>query len=419
MLAMAGAFGRAACVAALLLHAPAAARAEAPAEGPARGPYISVGGGFSHLERSSDEGSGLRFRRSHDLGPAAFGAAGYSFGHFRLEGEVSYRGNEGDGVRRARELRQGASDAYAFMANGYVEPFPDWRLSPYIGAGLGGAVLVQDGARFSRGGEEVRVTERSDAEFAYQAIAGARMSLGRDWSVRADYRYLATLDPELAVRRTSATGSERGRIESDYRSHALMVGVSYHLGRDEMAPREDARQRLARDLAIRGHDRAAQKVLEDEGGEPSPGPSPGPARIEPPAAPAPLPRPAGRGEAPAPAPAPARAEQGRPYVVFFGFDSAALSNEAIRTIERAAGEYRNRGVTRLLVDGHADRAGPDWYNEDLAIRRARAVAGELVARGVRSDEISVRGFGEREPRIPTADGVRSESNRRAEIHFRG
>ncbi|MCW5731463.1 MAG: OmpA family protein, partial [Alphaproteobacteria bacterium] len=111
--------------------------------------------------------------------------------------------------------------------------------------------------------------------------------------------------------------------------------------------------------------------------------------------------------------------EGRPYIVLFGFDSAALSNEAIRTIERAAGEYHQRGVTRLLVDGHADRSGPDWYNEDLAIRRARAVAGELVARGVRRDEISVRGFGEREPRIPTADGVRSESNRRAEISFRG
>ncbi|MCW5732363.1 MAG: porin family protein, partial [Alphaproteobacteria bacterium] len=235
-----------------LLIWPTLAVAETASEGPRPGPYFAAGGGFVHLERSLKEGGGLRFRQSHDAGGAAYGAAGYSFGRFRLESEISYRGNDGDGLRGARDLRRGAIDSYGFMANGLFEPFPDWALSPYLGAGLGGAVLVTEGARFTRGGEDVRVTERSDAELAYQAIAGARMSFGPTWSVRADYRYFATLDPEFGYRAVSAGGAERGRIEGEYKSHALMVGLSYHFGRDAPSRPEDARERLARDLAIRG-----------------------------------------------------------------------------------------------------------------------------------------------------------------------
>jgi outer membrane protein OmpA-like peptidoglycan-associated protein len=49
------------------------------------------------------------------------------------------------------------------------------------------------------------------------------------------------------------------------------------------------------------------------------------------------------------------------------------------------------------------------------VRRAESVEAELVRDGVPKDEIVVRGFGESDPLVPTAAGVREPQNRRVEI----
>jgi outer membrane protein OmpA-like peptidoglycan-associated protein len=72
----------------------------------------------------------------------------------------------------------------------------------------------------------------------------------------------------------------------------------------------------------------------------------------------------------------------------------------------------------VLVEGHADRSGPESYNLALSQRRAEAVAAALRARGVPGDAMSLQAFGETRPRVPTADGVREPQNRRVEILFR-
>ena len=72
-------------------------------------------------------------------------------------------------------------------------------------------------------------------------------------------------------------------------------------------------------------------------------------------------------------------------------------------------------MTRIEVNGYADRSGPAQFNEVLSLRRAEAVAAELLRRGVPRNEIVTRGFGEANPLVPTADGVREPQNRRVEI----
>ena len=49
---------------------------------------------------------------------------------------------------------------------------------------------------------------------------------------------------------------------------------------------------------------------------------------------------------------------------------------------------------------------------------AEALAAELLRRGVPRNEIVTRGFGEANPLVPTADGVREPQNRRVEIILR-
>jgi outer membrane protein OmpA-like peptidoglycan-associated protein len=49
------------------------------------------------------------------------------------------------------------------------------------------------------------------------------------------------------------------------------------------------------------------------------------------------------------------------------------------------------------------------------VRRAEAVEAELVKDGVNRGEITIHGFGESNPLVPTAQGVREPQNRRVEI----
>jgi outer membrane protein OmpA-like peptidoglycan-associated protein len=58
------------------------------------------------------------------------------------------------------------------------------------------------------------------------------------------------------------------------------------------------------------------------------------------------------------------------------------------------------------------------YNQKLSVRRAQTVRTELVRDGVAESEISIHGYGESNPLVPTARGVREPQNRRVEIILR-
>jgi outer membrane protein OmpA-like peptidoglycan-associated protein len=104
----------------------------------------------------------------------------------------------------------------------------------------------------------------------------------------------------------------------------------------------------------------------------------------------------------------------RTFLVFFDWSKSDLTDRARQIIGEAAAS-RGQGVTRIEVNGFTDRSGPADYNMQLSIRRANAVAAELVRRGVPRNEIVTRGFGEENNLVPTADGVREPQNRRVEI----
>jgi OOP family OmpA-OmpF porin len=118
------------------------------------------------------------------------------------------------------------------------------------------------------------------------------------------------------------------------------------------------------------------------------------------------------------APAPVAAQevmQAKSYLVFFDFDSSKLTADAQSIVSTAAADALRGGSPRIDVTGHTDRSGSDAYNQALSIRRATSVQDALVADGVPVSSIVIRGAGESEPLIPTADGVREPQNRRVEI----
>jgi outer membrane protein OmpA-like peptidoglycan-associated protein len=124
------------------------------------------------------------------------------------------------------------------------------------------------------------------------------------------------------------------------------------------------------------------------------------------------------GAAPAPVPAPVpvpAAQPARSFLVFFDWDKATLTDRARQIVAEAASNATKVQYTRIEVNGYTDTSGSAKYNMALSIRRAEAVAAELVHDGVPKAAISIKGFGQTHLLVPTADGVREPQNRRVEI----
>ncbi len=120
------------------------------------------------------------------------------------------------------------------------------------------------------------------------------------------------------------------------------------------------------------------------------------------------PPPAAAAAAPEPVPS-------RTYLVFFDWDRAELSDRARQIVSDAAKASTHVQATKIEVNGYTDLSGTAVYNQKLSMHRAESVEAELVRDGVPAQEIAIRGYGEANPLVPTALGVREPQNRRVEI----
>ena len=337
----------------LAVALPAAASAQTP--GWMAGVYLGAGAGWNIAEDSEIEGTGLNGDVEYDDGYAGFFTFGGKLWGFRGEGEFGYRKNDVDSVTGGGG-GNGDVSVLSYMGNVLFDIPTGTQWVPYIGGGIGGARVDLDTSLPAAG---VSV-DSDETGWAYQGIVGVTYHVNENLGVFADYRYFDTED--ISYRASNGT-----RFETDYTAHTLSVGLRYVFTAPKPAP-------------------------------------------EPVAAPTPAPAPA-----PTAAPAPAPVQVPRTYLVFFDFDKAEIRPEARRIIETAAANRETADVTRLEVTGHADRSGPDRYNERLSMRRAEAVRAELVRLGVPANEIAIFAKGEREPLVQTPDGVREPQNRRVEI----
>ena len=86
-------------------------------------------------------------------------------------------------------------------------------------------------------------------------------------------------------------------------------------------------------------------------------------------------------------------------------------------LDAAVTAYANCGNASVMLAGHADRSGSVSYNMGLAERRNTSVRTYLAGKGVPEARISGNAFGESQPKVPTADGVREPQNRRVEVSY--
>jgi OmpA-OmpF porin, OOP family len=355
-------------LAASMLAAPFALPTLAQAQ-PVTGPYVS--GGLGYNVQSSQKGKNIVLNNTTSQAPdgdtsvrivthngwTGEGSVGYGFGNgFRVELEGDYFSNnfsKTNGIMQA--TTSGKEQKYGVFVNALYDfdvGLP--YLFPYLGAGVG-----YQNSYFNDYNSGSVFINKSRGAFAYQGIAGLAFPIPSVPGLSATLEYRLTV---LAGSRKyngadfvdGVSTNASYTVGNEY-NNSFMVGLRYQLFTPQPVP------------------------------------------------PAP---------APVAAPAPAAAQT---YLVFFEWDKYNLTPRAVQVIAQAAEASHTQNITTLNVSGYTDTSGTPQYNQGLAIRRAKAVAGQLVTDGVPSSEIEIHGFGETHLLVPTGPNVREPQNRRVEI----
>lgn len=103
--------------------------------------------------------------------------------------------------------------------------------------------------------------------------------------------------------------------------------------------------------------------------------------------------------------------------VNFDFDQADVSGQFDEMIGCHAKWLQNNPGARLTLEGNADERGTREYNLGLGERRGNAVRDLLLAKGARSEQLTVVSYGEERPVCAESTDDCWARNRRADLVY--
>ncbi len=104
---------------------------------------------------------------------------------------------------------------------------------------------------------------------------------------------------------------------------------------------------------------------------------------------------------------------------FFDFDKSTLKPDGKSKLDDLASKLDSLNLEVIIAVGHTDSVGSDAYNQKLSIRRAEAVKGYLVNKGVDAKRVYTEGKGEKQPVATNKSAAGRAQNRRVEIEVVG
>ncbi len=103
--------------------------------------------------------------------------------------------------------------------------------------------------------------------------------------------------------------------------------------------------------------------------------------------------------------------------IHFGYDSAALSDEARAILQENADWLARYPTVRVLIEGHCDERGTVEYNLALGEERARSAHDYLRELGVGEDRMRIISYGKEFPLDPASNEEAWRRNRRAHLEI--
>lgn len=104
--------------------------------------------------------------------------------------------------------------------------------------------------------------------------------------------------------------------------------------------------------------------------------------------------------------------------ITFEYNKANITKEGAFELDKLIGVLKANPNMEILVKAHTDSRGTDKYNLELSDRRAKATVQYVISKGIASNRIAGKGFGESEPKIDCKENCTEEQyaiNRRSEF----
>jgi OOP family OmpA-OmpF porin len=117
----------------------------------------------------------------------------------------------------------------------------------------------------------------------------------------------------------------------------------------------------------------------------------------------------------APAPVVAAPDYSFKNNIQFEFNSGILKTASYPIMDKAAAEMKKDATVNFVLNGNASAEGTDVHNMALSVERANAVKAYLVNSGVNIDNLTVKGYGDKNPIADNGTEAGRVRNRRVEI----
>jgi outer membrane protein OmpA-like peptidoglycan-associated protein len=103
------------------------------------------------------------------------------------------------------------------------------------------------------------------------------------------------------------------------------------------------------------------------------------------------------------------------FIVYFKKNSTELIDESKNVLEKAMKSIKKRRPCLVDIVGHTDTVGSEEKNMKVSLKRAKYIQAILLKNKINPQILTVKGYGEIELMVATADNVSEEKNRNVEI----
>lgn len=101
--------------------------------------------------------------------------------------------------------------------------------------------------------------------------------------------------------------------------------------------------------------------------------------------------------------------------VYFATNMSDVNSNSKLALDKLVKVFNAYPETNILIEGHTDNVGDETYNKTLSQKRAESVGNYLKAAAIANSRLSIKWYGETQPKVDnTTDGNRAE-NRRVEF----